>query len=122
LPNRICMIIRRAPYGTIHAAEAARHINGALSNGLETVVVLVEDGVHLARNNQRADSVGWTSLSDTIVQAIKGKNGSLVKLYLHDESARSRGLAPAMFIEGVTTASEEEIAGMIAEAPCTMIF
>ena len=116
------MIIRRAPYGTIHAAEAVRHINGALSNGLETVVILIEDGVHLARKNQRADAVGWTSLSNAIVQVIKGKNGHLLKLYLHDESARSRGLTPAMFIERVTMASEEEIAGMVAEAPGIMIF
>ena len=116
------MIIRRAPYGTIHAAEAVRHINGALSNGLETVVILVEDGVHLAKKNQRADAVGWTSLSNTIVQAIKGKNGHLLKLYLHDESARSRGLTPAMIIEGFSMASEEEIARMVPEAPSTMIF
>jgi sulfur relay (sulfurtransferase) DsrF/TusC family protein len=116
------MIIRRAPYGTIHAAEAVRHINGAISNGIKAVVILVEDGVHIAKKNQQADAIGWTSLSNSILQTIKGKNGSLVKLYLHDESARSRGLAPAMFIEEVTMANEEEIAGIITEAPFTMIF
>ena len=54
MSDSICMIIREAPYGTIQAAEAARHINGAIAGGLKTTVVLIEDGVYLAKEDQQA--------------------------------------------------------------------
>lgn len=34
MSDSICMIIRRAPYGTIQAAEAVRYINGAIAEAL----------------------------------------------------------------------------------------
>ncbi len=87
MSDSICMFIRNAPYGKIQAAEAIRHINGAIAGGLETVVVLVNDGVYLAKDDQKAKEAGWTSQSDVVKKTREGKHGDLVKFYIHDESA-----------------------------------
>ena len=79
--DAVCLIIRKAPYGKIHAAEAVRHVNGALASGLETRVILVGDGVYLARGNQKAAEAGWTSLSGTLSQVPQAKGGANAHFY-----------------------------------------
>ncbi len=46
--NSLTILIRRSPYGQIHAAKAIRHMDGALGDGIQTNVLLVDDGGYLA--------------------------------------------------------------------------
>jgi sulfur relay (sulfurtransferase) DsrF/TusC family protein len=92
MAEAVCMIIRKAPYGNIHAAEAVRHINGALSSGLEPVVILVGDGVYLAQDGQEATKAGWTSLSAALGQVPGAKGGEKARFFVHQESLADRGL------------------------------
>ena len=43
--SKIAMILRRAPYGDINAAEAVRHALGAVSDDIEVSLILVDGGV-----------------------------------------------------------------------------
>jgi predicted peroxiredoxin len=45
----ILIVVRHGPYGGFQAAEGLRHANGALSLGFRPIVVLVDDGVYLAK-------------------------------------------------------------------------
>lgn len=70
MARSVCILLRSAPYGTMNAAEALRHLNGMVANGLEATAVLVGDGVYLARDGQRAEEARWTSLSQALRQAL----------------------------------------------------
>ncbi|MGQ9630921.1 MAG: DsrE family protein [bacterium] len=122
MSDSMCIVIRRAPYGTIHAAEAIRHVNGALGSGLETVVVLVEDGVYFARDGQEAKDAGWTSLSDVVKQTREGRRGDMVEFCVHDGSVLSRGIEPQDVMEGFEIVSGDDIADIVAESRGVMLF
>src|SRR3989304_4439234 len=61
--NNLCIVIRRAPYGSVSAAEAVRHVIGAVHAGLSVHTVLVDDGVYLVRQDQDPGNTGWPGLS-----------------------------------------------------------
>lgn len=61
--HQLCILIRQAPYTTIGAAEAMRHAGGALSDGLAVNLLLVDEGVYLARAGQDPGTTGFLSLS-----------------------------------------------------------
>src|SRR3990172_6561847 len=93
--NNLCIVIRRAPYGSVSAAEAVRHVIGAVHAGLSVHAVLVDDGVYLVRQDQDPGNTGWTSLSDALRQALgPGATGSSapVRGYVHRPSAETPGL------------------------------
>ena len=70
----LCILVRRAPYGTIHAAEAFRHLAGALNSGLKVTAILVDDGIYIAKDNQETRTSGWTSLSESLSSFLKSNS------------------------------------------------
>ena len=122
MDNRMCLIIRRAPYGKIHAAEAVRHINGALAGGLETVVILMGDGVYLARGNQETAIAGWTSLSAALSQVPMAKGGERAQFYAHQGSLADRMLDPHDFMEAFTVISDQKMAELVAGCQKVLLF
>lgn len=122
MSDSVCIIIRKAPYGKIHATEAVRHINGALANGLETSVVLTGDGVYLARGNQEAGSAGWTSLSAALSQILVGKTGEKAKFYVHQDSLRERRLDPRDLMKGFEVVPGKTMAELVAGCEKALLF
>lgn len=103
----ISVLVTQAPYGTVHAAEAVRHVNGALSNGFEAVLALVDDGVWLARKGQSAGATGYISLSGAISDSLGRPEGPVPRLLVHGPSLRARGLRPADLLEGAFIVDED---------------
>ncbi len=66
----ILIVIRRGPYGGFQAAEGLRHANGAMSLGFRPIVVLVDDGVYLAKVGQNPGQSEWLALSETLEEII----------------------------------------------------
>lgn len=100
MSRSICILITRAPYGTVPAAEAIRHVNGALTEGYEAVAALVDDGVWLARKGQSGDG-GFTSLAAALETALHNISGRVPRVLVHRPSLESRGLDPADLVPGV---------------------
>ena len=77
--KRMTIVVRRPPYGTIDAAEAIRHAGGGLSFQVPTTLLLMEDGVFMARRDQRPEAVGYLSLSRALEEYLarrgQGKDG-----------------------------------------------
>ncbi len=90
MKNSLTILIRRCPYGQIHAAEALRHMGGALGDGIQTNVLLVDDGVYVAHDGHNPAESGFTSLVEPLAKGIaKG-----ARVYMHIPSAQVRGLLP----------------------------
>jgi len=123
--NNLCIVIRRAPYGSVSAAEAVRHVIGAVHAGLSVHTVLVDDGVYLVRQDQDPGNTGWTSLSDALRQALgPGATGSSapVRAYVHRPSAETRGLDHLDLVPTVELIDDMQLEAVLTSSDALLIF
>ncbi len=118
----LCILVRRAPYGTIHAAEAFRHLTGALNSGLKVTAILVDDGIYMAKNNQKTQTFGWTSLSESLTSFLNNVKGKDAKVYIHDSSLKVRGLEKEHLIEGIELMDDKKLAELLSMSHSVMLF
>ena len=116
--GKIVMILRRAPYGDINAAEAVRHAMGGAADELTVDLILVDSGVLLAKKGQDDTDTGFTNLEGTLKDCIDMG----VEVYADKASVREQHLESADIVDGVKLASAAEIAELMQEAKTTMIF
>ncbi len=128
MSKSVCILLRRAPYGAINAAEALRHTNGAVAAGLETKLVLIDDGAYAAKENQNAQDTGWTSISETVNLTLRFNirlpDGSPnhANIYAHKPSLEARELAAQDLVPGVAIASDDEVVRFIGDSDSLLIF
>lgn len=121
--NGLCIVIRRAPYGTLSAAEGVRHLIGAAQAGMSVCAVLVDDGVYLAKQGQDPAGTAWTSLSDSLGQSLGPRmTGSSARVYVHRPSAETRGLDHLDVIPGVESIGDAQLAALLASADALLVF
>ena len=116
--GNITMILRRAPYGDINAAEAVRHALGGVADELHVDLILVDGGVLLARKDQDGAGTGFTNLGAVLKDCIDMG----VEVYADKASVREQHVESADMVDGVRLASAAEIAILLQEAKTTMIF
>jgi len=127
VPRTLCVILRKPPYGSLDAAEAIRHLSGALTNGLCPVGLLVDDGVYLAKAGHQAAG-GWTDLSgalgDLLAQTATDLDGGVRRatLYVHGPSLTTRGLDAADLLPGCHLVDETEAAAVVGRANATLVY
>lgn len=118
----LCILVRRSPYGTIHAAEAFRHLAGAFSSGLKVIAILVDDGIYMAKDNQEAEVFGWTSLSESLSSLLSKEKGQAVRIYVHDSSLKARGIEKEKLIEGIEFVDAKKLAELLSASHTVMLF
>ena len=116
MSEKLCLIIRRAPFGSLHAAEGIRLANGVTVYGGELTIVLVDDGVYVAKKDQRAEESGWTSLSDEVT-----KLSRQARICVHVASLRSAGLDAESLVDGVTPIDDEGFADIMSESDSIIV-
>ena len=122
------VVVRKAPYGTIDAGEAIRHANGGLSFGVPTTLLLAEDGVFVARRDQRGEEIGYVSLSraleDYLARRGRGPDGREIegRLVVHGTSLRDRGLRPEDLVPRAQVAEDAEVAQLLAHSDGTLVY
>lgn len=115
---RIAMILRRAPYGDINAAEAVRHAMGGVADELGVDLILVDGGVFLAKKGQDDTGTGFTNLEGSLKDCIDMG----VNVYADKASVREQNLEQGDLVDGVRIISAMEMAGLVQEARTTVIF
>ncbi len=118
--KQLTIMVRQAPYTTLGPAEAVRHAGGALADGWDVRLLLVDDGVYLARDGQAAGTTGFVSLSGALSKVMA--KGAQVNLL--DRSAQMRGVVPGQpgVLSGVQVIGECALAWQLAAAGTLMIF
>jgi uncharacterized protein involved in oxidation of intracellular sulfur len=119
MKESLCVLIRRPPYGQIHASEAIRHVGGALNEGIQTSVVLIDDGVYVARDGQNMGDTAWTPLAPALLKSMtKG-----ARVFVHMPSAQSRGLLQdEHFVTGIEAIDDEGLARVLAASDAVMVY
>ncbi len=118
----LCILVRRTPYGTIHAAEAFRHLAGALNSGLKVTAILADDGIYMAQDNQEAGNLGWTSLSESLISFLKTAKGENAKVYVHDSSIKARGIEIEKLVDGIELIDDKKLAELMGASRSVMLF
>lgn len=118
----LCILVRRAPYGTIQAAEAFRHLTGALSSGLKVTAILMDDGIYMAKDNQEAEVFGWASLSGSLSSLLSKEKGLAVRIYVHDSSLKARGMKKEKLLEGIEFIDDKKLAELLSASHSVMLF
>lgn len=116
--GKIAMVLRRAPYGDINAAEAVRHAMGGVSDELNVDLVLIDGGVLLAKKGQDDTGTGFTNLEGVLKDCIDMG----VEVYADRASVREQHLESADILDGVRLANATQIAELLQEAKTTLIF
>lgn len=123
----ICVILKHSPYGRLDAAEAVRHLGGALANGLCPVGLLLDDGVYLSKAGHRA-TAGWVDLSaaltDLLRQTAVDPDGTMRRavVAVHGPSLRVRGLDDTEVVPGCRVVDDAEAATLVGRADATLVF
>lgn len=123
--ERLCIVIKEAPYGSLRAAEGIRHLTGGREAGMMVNAVLVDDGVYAAKRGQNPGETGWVSLSTALEQAldpVHTATARAVHVYVHQPSARGRALSAHDLVQGVELIDDDRLADIIAEADGLLIF
>lgn len=126
MANDILVVIRRGPYGGFQAAEGLRHANGAISLGFRPIVVLVDDGVYLAKTEQDPGQSPWFSLGGTleeiIARGLYEKKDAPAEFYVEKESLAARGLDPEELVEDLEPVDHRRISELLAANRLQIIF
>ena len=123
--HELCIVIRRAPYGTLAAAEGVRHLIGATDAGVAVCAVLVDDGVYVAKQGQDPDDTGWASLSGALARTLGPRamgSSAQPQVYIHRASAETRGLDDLDLIPGVESIGDAQLAGLLTSAEALLVF
>lgn len=116
--EKIAVILKRAPYGDINAAEAVRHAMGGVADELGIDLILVDGGIMLAKQEQDDTGTGFTNLE----VALKDCIDMGVDVYADKLSLREHNMETSDVVEGVKVVNSLEIAKIIKNAKTTMIF
>lgn len=121
MPRLLCLVLDRAPYGSLQPAEAIRHAGGAVGKGWEVVLAFVGDSVYTALSGQSPPPGAWVSLSEALEGLVALGNGRARVVVDHDALA-ARGLGPGDLVPGIRLAATGEIAAAMAECDTTLVF
>jgi sulfur relay (sulfurtransferase) DsrF/TusC family protein len=122
----ILIIVRHGPYGGFQAAEALRHANGAISLGFRPIVVLVDDGVYLAKADQNPGQSQWLSLSETleeiIARGLYERKDAPAEFYVEKQSLLKRGLHSEELVEDLALIDHQKVSELMADNGLQLIF
>ncbi|MHB1652572.1 MAG: DsrE family protein [Desulfitobacteriaceae bacterium] len=121
MARSVCILVRHAPYGMIHAAEAVRHINGAVANGMETTAIFIDDGVYVLKTNQNEVTTSFTNLGKALADAL-AKSEPKANILVHRYSAGIRGLDEGDILPGVQWIDDAELADVLTNNANLMLF
>jgi sulfur relay (sulfurtransferase) DsrF/TusC family protein len=122
----VLIVIRHGPYGGFHAAEGLRHANGAMSLGFRPIVVLVDDGVYLAKADQSPGQSDWLALSGTleeiVARGLYEKKDAPAEFYVEKESLLKRGLDQGQLVEDLELVDHQNVSELMAVNRLQLIF
>jgi len=122
----ILIIVRHGPYGGFQAAEALRHANGSITLGFRPIVVLVDDGVYLAKEGQEPGQSQWLALSEIfdeiIARGLYEKKDDPAEFYVEKESLLKRGIELEDLIESVEPIDHSKVSELMGSNHLQLIF
>jgi sulfur relay (sulfurtransferase) DsrF/TusC family protein len=122
----ILIVVRHGPYGGFQAAEGLHHANGCMSLGFRPIVILVDDGVYLAKAGQNPGQSQWLALGGTleeiIARGLYEKKDAPAEFYVENESLVKRGLDSEELVEDLELIDHQKVSELMALNRLQLIF
>jgi len=104
--NKVIVMLRKAPYGSVYTAEAFRTIMGIAVFEMEICVIFMDDGVYALLKDQNPEKLDMKPLGDGFPML---KDFNVSKFVVHDESLSERGLTTDDLVLEVELANSDQI-------------
>ncbi len=110
--NKVAVLLRKPPYGSVYTAEAFRTIMGIAVFELDICVVFVDDGVFALVKEQHPEKLDMKPLGDGFPML---KDFNVNRFVIHDQSLAERGLKPEDLVLEAELADSAKIAQILGE-------
>ena len=104
----VLIIIDRASYGWEDAFSGFFVEIACLNRHLDSDVILIEDGVYAALDNQNSENIKFPGVGELTYLIFPEGN-----IFVHKDSLKERGINKSDLIETVEIVNEEDIYGII---------
>jgi tRNA 2-thiouridine synthesizing protein C len=113
MSNKVAVVMRKAPYGSVYTAEGFRTIMGIGVFEMDISVVFMDDGVYALVKGQNPEELDMKPLGDGFPML---DDFGVNKFYVHDDSLAMRGLAADDLVVPAKIVSGSQIASILAES------
>lgn len=104
----VLIIIDKAPYGYEDAFSGFFVEIACLNRELDSDVILIEDGVYAALDNQNSDDIKFPGVGELTYLIFPEGN-----IFVHKDSLKERGIDESDLMETVDIIDDEEMYGLI---------
>jgi len=107
--DSICVLIRKAPYGTENAFAGLRLALATAANGIDTKVVLMDEGILNAVCDQKPSDIGMPSILDAIDDLLSLD----VKIYCVENSLDEHDIGKEILKEEMQFVEESGLSNLV---------
>ena len=117
--NKVAVLMRKAPYGSVYTAEGFRSIMGVGVFELDIAVVFVDDGVYALIKGQDPSALDMKPLGDGFPML---PDFGDIRFYVHGQSLNERGLTKDDLVMDVEIVDDAGAAGLLESAGVVLPF
>ena len=110
--EKVVVMLRKAPYGSVYTAEAFRTIMGIAVFEMDICVVFIDDGVFSLVKDQNPEKLDMKPLGDGFPML---KEFNVNRFVVHDESLSERGLTVDDLVLDVELANSSQVSEIIKD-------
>ena len=111
--NKVAVLMRKAPYGSVYTAEGFRTIMGIAVFEMDIRVVFLDDGIYALAKGQNPARLDMKPLGEGF--PMLGEFG-VETFYVHDESLAERGLTPDDLVVEAKIVNSAQVAQILETA------
>ena len=115
--DKLLVILRKSPYGTVDAAEAVRHAGAASGFDYKSMLYLIDSGVYSAKKNQDAGKTGFTGLGESL-ELLSDE----MEIYVDKDSLNEYGLKEDNLIDGIKIDNGDVLKQELKDSQTVMIY
>jgi tRNA 2-thiouridine synthesizing protein C len=110
--NKVAVLMRKPPYGSVYTAEGFRTIMGIAVFEMDIAVLFVDDGVYALVKNQDPAKLDMKPLGDGFPML---SDFGVTQFYVHDQSLAERGLTLGDLVVPVQVVDSLQIAAILQD-------
>ncbi len=110
--EKVIVMLRKAPYGSVYSAEAFRTIMGIAVFEMDICVAFCDDGVYTLVKDQNPEKLDMKPLGDGFPML---KDFDVKRFVVHEESLLERGLSAEDLVLDAEIVGSEQFAQIIEE-------
>jgi tRNA 2-thiouridine synthesizing protein C len=110
--DKVVVLLRKAPYGSVYTAEAFRTIMGVAVFVMDICVIFADDGVYALLKDQNPEALDMKPLGEGFPML---KDFDVNRFVVHDQSLADRGLTVNDLVMDVELADSAQIAKILEE-------